>query len=241
MKKKNFLVTLFVMLFAAGSLLTAAEKIEYQDFELDRLLHEIEKPGEPIITNDYIIFTADVHHRFVGIAFDFEDFTEIHPFRALTKTLEDGTVIRKHLFYCYKRNHKKETIKYRLVIDGLWVADPLNPNKEYDPNAKLYFSKITDPHGVEVYTDVQKNSNVHFIYKGESGLDLHLAGTFTAWDPWIYSLTETKPGFYELDLPLPSGKYYYRYYIGLTPVLDNTNPKKVYAPDGRAASVIEVN
>ena len=64
---------------------------------------------------------------------DFEDFTEIHPFRALTQTLEDGTVIRKHLFYCYKRNHKKETIKYRLVIDGLWVADPLNSNKEYDP------------------------------------------------------------------------------------------------------------
>ena len=91
------------------------------------------------------------------------------------------------------------------------------------------------------YTESPKNDYAHFIYKGESGQKVNLAGTFTNWDPWIYELKETSPGLYELELPLPAGKYYYNYYIGLTPVLDNTNPKKIYTKDGRSASVLTVN
>ena len=34
--------------------------------------------------------------------------------------------------------------------------------------------------------------------------------------------------------------YYYNYYIGLTPVTDNTNPRKEYTADGRSVSVIEI-
>ena len=50
----------------------AAEVTNYQNFELDTLLHGIDKPGAPIVTDDYIIFTADTKHRFVGIVFDFD-------------------------------------------------------------------------------------------------------------------------------------------------------------------------
>ena len=49
------------------------------------------------------------------------------------------------------------------------------------------------------------------------------------------------PGLYELELPLTTGTYYYNYYLGLTPILDNTNPEKIYTADGRSASVIRVN
>lgn len=221
--------------------LSAAEKTNYQNFELDTLLHDIEKPGAPVVTEDYIIFTADIYNRFVGIAFDFENYQVIHPFQILTQTDEDGNVTRKHMFYCYKRQHKFTTLKYRLVIDGLWTVDPLNPNKEYDDNVNLYFSKVEDPGSVRIFTKETDQDTVRFIYKGESGLKLHLAGTFTNWDPWIYELEEIKPGLYELELPLTTGTYYYNYYVGLTPILDNTNPKKAYAPDGRSASIITVD
>ena len=89
--------------------------------------------------------------------------------------------------------------------------------------------------------NITRFMSVKFIYKGESGLKLNLAGTFTNWDPWIYEMVETSPGLYELELPLPAGKYYYNYYIGLTPILDNTNPQKIYTTDGRSASVLTVN
>ena len=240
MKIKRFLSAAFILL-AFSSLIFAAEDIVYEPFELDNLIRQIEEPCGPVITDDYIIFTADTHHSFVGIAFDFENYQIIHPFKLLNTIDMDGNKTPRHLFYCYEREHKLTSIKYRLIIDGLWTTDPLNPNKVYDENVNLYFSKINDLGNVKKYTEQTKSDSVHFIYKGEKGLKLNLAGTFTNWDPWIYQLEETSPGFYELDLPLPTGKYYYNYYIGLTPILDNTNPNKVYTLDGRTSNVITVN
>lgn len=254
--KKKFLVLLavFLIIFIQANPLFASTDNEQSsaknkgaiqnleaNYEFDRILHQINSPCQPVITDDYIIFTAPAKYRSVGIAFDFENYKEIHYFDLLTKSNADGEKEAKFLFYGYKRQHKTTEIKYRLIIDGLWTTDPLNPNKEYDENINLYFSKIEDPDSIIKNTELLKNDIVRFIYKGESGLNLHLAGTFSNWDPWIYELKETSPGFYELELPLPRGKYYYNYYIGLTPIMDNTNPNKEYTADGRSANVIFVN
>lgn len=238
---KKLKLVLFLGLLGFGSTLFAAEPVNYQNFELDTLLHEIDKATAPIITEDYVIFTCEPNYRYVGIAFNFENYQTIHPFQLLTHTDEDGVIKRKHMFYAYKRQHKFTSLKYRLVLDGLWTADPLNPSKEYDDSVNLWFSKVEDPDSVKIYTQASKSDSVHFIYKGASGQTIHLAGTFSNWDPWIYQLYETSPGVYELNLPLTKGKYFYNYYIGMTPILDNTNPEKMYTKDGRSASVIVVD
>lgn len=241
MKKTKILFAAAVAFMLCVSGLNAAEQSNYQNFELDTLLHNIDEPCAPIITDDFVIFTADMHNRHVGIAFDFENYKTIHPFEIMTHTDEDGKSTRKYMFYCYKRKHRISEFKYRLVFDGLWASDPLNPNKEYDEDVNLYFSKIEDPGSIKIFTETTKRDTVHFVYKGESGQKIRLSGTFTNWDPWIYQLQETSPGFYELELPLTTGTYYYNYFVGLTPMLDNTNPEKAYAPDGRSASVIRVD
>lgn len=240
-KCKFFALTAVLLLITGVSTAFAKEEVVYQPYELDRLIHDIDKPTAPIITENYIIFTADTNNRYVGIAFDFENYQVIHPFQVLMKSESEDKKTPVHMFYCYERKHKISSIKYRLIIDGLWTTDPYNPNKVYDDSVNLYFSMVEDPGSIYHYTETTKSDSVHFIYKGEQGLDLHLAGTFSNWDPWIYSLEETSPGFYELDLPLPSGKYYYNYYVGLTPILDNTNPEKAFTQDGRSASVIVVD
>lgn len=240
MRKQRILIVSAIFFTFCAAKITAAAPVEFQNYELDMLLHEITRPTAPIITDDYIIFTADPKYRFAGIAFDFENYQVIHPFQVLTQTDDNDKKSRRHMFYCHKREHKFSSIKYRLVLDGLWTTDPLNPKKEYDDDVNLYFSRVDLPDGVRIYTKSEKSKTVHFIYKGESGQKIQLAGTFTNWDPWIYELIETRPGIYELDLPLASGKYFYNYYIGLTPVLDNTNPDKIYTNDGRSASVIVV-
>ena len=244
--KKLFLFLMILALsicgLAAGAVgLYAEEPANFQNYELDTLLHEIDKAQAPVITENYIIFTCQPKYRFVGIAFDFENYQIIHPFQLLTHSDEDGVVTKKHMFYAYERQHKSTEIKYRLVMDGLWTTDPENPQKIYDDSVNLWFSKVEDPNSIKTYTQAKKSDSVHFIYKGESGQKIHLAGTFTNWDPWIYELNETSEGVYELELPLIAGKYYYNYYIGLTPVLDNTNPEKIYTLDGRSASVIVVD
>lgn len=242
--KKLITTTLFLLLTLLGINITviyAAEATNYQNFELDTMLHEISGPGAPVVTKDYIVFTCEPNYRYVGIAFDFENYQVIHPFQLLTNTDENGTVTRKHMFYCYKRQHLFTTLKYRLVMDGLWTADPLNPNTEYDDSMNLYFSKVEDPESIITVTQLTKKDTVRFVYKGETGQTIRLAGTFSNWDPWIYELNETAPGLYELELPLTSGKYFYNYYIGLTPIVDATNPEKIYTLDGRSASVIVVD
>ena len=105
MKKKNFLV-IAGLICSLNFGLFAAEQLNYQNYELDMLLHEIKGPTEPIITDEYIIFTADPNNRFVGIAFDFENYQVIHPFQVLSKTDDEGNTKRSHLFYCFKREHK---------------------------------------------------------------------------------------------------------------------------------------
>ena len=240
MKRVRFLTGLLFILFCP-SILIAAEAENVTPYFYDKIIREIERPEAPVITDDYIVFTADASNRFVGVAFDFENFQTIHPFQILKTYDIDGDETNSVLFYCYERKHKVSSIKYRLVIDGLWTTDPCNPEKIYDENVNLYFSKISNLGETEILTKQTEHSTTHFIYKGDSGLDLKLAGSFTNWDPWIYTMCETKPGLYELDLPLPEGKYYYSYFVGLTPVLDNTNPEKVYTDDGRTANVIIVN
>lgn len=240
MKRVTGFLIAILSIFTSAKLFSA-EVVNYQNYELDSLLHEIEEPCGPVVTDDYIIFTCDSKYRYAGIAFDFEGYKKVHPFQVLTQTDENDKKTRKFMFYVYERQHKFTTVKYRLILDGLWTADPLNPNLEYDDSVNLYFSKIEDPESVRVYTAAQSDDSVHFIYKGAPGQTVQLTGTFTNWDPWIYELEETKPGFYELRLPLTSGKYYYTYFIGLKPVLDNTNPNKIYTADGRSASVITVN
>ena len=104
MKKLILLAALVLGLLSAQAF--AAEITNYQNFELDTLLHGIDKPGAPVVTDDYIIFTADTKHRFVGIAFDFEEYKVIHPFQILTQKDDEEKVSRKHMFYVYKREHK---------------------------------------------------------------------------------------------------------------------------------------
>ena len=245
MKRQRFFsltgAALLLMMSVTAPLYSKEAEILYQPYELDVAIHNIEKPCAPVITENYIIFTASPENRSVGIAFDFEDYKIIHPYTKLNHIDVDGNKVPQHLFYCYERQHKVTQIKYRVIMDGLWTTDPLNPNKYYDENINLYFSVVEDKKSIINNTEITKSDAVRFIYKGKSGLQLHLAGTFTNWDPWIYELKETSAGFYELSLPLPKGKYYYNYYIGLTPVTDNTNPNKEYTADGRSVSVIEVN
>ncbi|MCQ2572332.1 MAG: isoamylase [Treponema sp.] len=233
--------TVSLLFFIGASSCFASEAIQTDTYFYDKIIREIEKPQAPVVTDDFIVFTADAANRFVGIAFDFENYQTIHPFQILHTYGIDGEETNTVLFYCYKRTHKVSSIQYRLVMDGLWTTDPCNPEKIYDENINLYFSKISNLGEIEIITKQTENNSAHFIYKGESGLDLKLAGNFTNWDPWIYTMCETKPGLYELDLPLPEGKYYYSYFVGLVPVLDNTNPAKVYTDDGRTANVLIVN
>lgn len=253
--KKSLLTILFVFLmsnlYAIKIVDTCFDNTlsEDESYSLENLIAGIKEVQSPIVTEDYIIFTADKNARFTGIAFDFENYSRIHTFQRLITRDSEYEPIDSLLFYVCKIPEKARTISYRLVIDGIWTYDPINENKYYSYEADTYFSvvKIDNPiierteNLMPVETTPSLTGHTRFVYSGKPGQKIRLGGTFTNWDSFIYEMEETSPGFYEITLALPKGKYFYAYYKGTTSFVDETNPDKAYTPDGRVASVLHVN
>jgi 1,4-alpha-glucan branching enzyme len=130
-------------------------------------------------------------------------------------------------------------VSYKLVIDGLWTIDPMNPSTIYDRTAGR-LSTVRIPQRAAPATNT-RHGTARFIYYGESNKRVRLTGSFANWDPYIYEMRETAAGVYTLDIPLPKGSYYYQFIVGLQEIPDPLNIRRVHSPDGRSASVLQVD
>jgi len=209
-------------------------------YTYDNLISKIESVGKPYIEEDFIVFTAKDSPRHIGIAFDFENYKEIHSFQRLSKTDMNNEISDTLYFYILEVPKGIKKVLYRLVIDGLWTVDPENPLTEFDKNARITLSRV-DINRIETpKTFITENNTVKFIYIGETGKKIRLGGSFTNWDSSIYFLKETSKGFYELELPLPKGTHYYTFYEGISSFIDSTNPVRAYSKDGKITSAITI-
>jgi hypothetical protein len=213
-----------------------------------RLVSEIYVPREPVVSGKYIIFTESGKARFTGIAFEYENYKKTYPFRRIIRKDEkgeprkgdDGKVLDPVLFYIAEIPPGLRDIRYRIVIDGLWTTDPQNSNTAYDYANGMNVSIVPVQYYEVFQTQNVLKDQVHFTWEGTSGKTIRLAGSFNEWDPFMYEMTETSPGKYELTLPLPAGTWYYAYYDGTSQIPDTSNHNRVYTPDGRVASVVTV-
>lgn len=230
-----------VVFFLLCILITAhtAEQ-EIDPYTYGDLVETIARADAPLITGKYIIFTAAGSARHAGIAFEHENFQSIHAFQRLYRSDEEADSKRSILFYIMQIPEEMRELRYRLVINGLWSTDPLNPEEIFDYSAGMSLSILKIPYQKEYKTAVENNGRTRFVYQGESGKRIYLAGTFNNWDPFMYTLEEVMPGRYELYLPLPNGVWYYAYFKDGKQIPDTTNRQHVYMTDGRTASVISV-
>lgn len=238
-------LTILCFLLSSSFFLFGSEKRTITEA---RLIENITTPQKPLIDEQYIVFTAQGSSRFTGIAFEHEQYKTIWPFDRIIKRDENGEPIKNlqgkpiesTLFYIAKIPPSTESIRYRMVVDGLWTTDPLNPNTEYDYiNSMLVSSLKVKPY--EVFeTKIDKNDSVLFTCSTEPGKKVFLAGTFNKWDPFMYEMNEIKEGSYELHLPLPPGTWYYAFFVGSEQIPDTINKDRVYTKEGRIASVITI-
>ena len=216
-----------------------AEQAAIDTYTYGELVETIARADAPLITGKYIIFTAAGAARYVGIAFEHENFQSIHSFQRLYRS-EDTDTKKSILFYIMQIPEEMRELRYRLVINGLWSTDPLNPEEVFDYSAGMSLSVLKIPYQKEYKTQVENNGRTRFVYQGDTGKKIYLAGTFNNWDPFMYLLEEVMPGRYELFLPLPKGVWYYAYFREGKQIPDTTNRQHVYMTDGRTASVIAV-
>jgi hypothetical protein len=243
MKKFTILMLLMVIIGNIG----AVDTDSYQF--IDHLLG-LTGPGKPEIYEDGVLFTASSSFRRVGIAFAHEGFSKVYWFKKLLVTRDDiipGTVKLKDpldayrdsgiLFHVYTVPGDIRELEYRLIIDGLWTVDPLNPQYRMDPQSGIVRSTVALPEIKRATSTFDgPPGSLSFSYQAPPGEIITVAGTFNGWDPFMYELRETGPGTYGLILPLPPGVYHYVFFHRGQRILDPNNHNRVYTAEGKSAS-----
>ncbi|MDR2110108.1 MAG: glycogen-binding domain-containing protein [Spirochaetaceae bacterium] len=239
------IITLMLLGLIIGNI-GAVDTESYQF--IDHLL-SLTGPGMPEIYEDAVIFTAPSSYRRVGIVFAHEDFSKIYWFRKLMVSVDNPNYSGKSkepsviyedsgiLFHVYTVPEDIRELEYRLIIDGLWTVDPLNPLRRPDPRSGLarslvFLPEISRSHSV---FDGPPGS-LSFYYNAPPGETITVAGNFNGWDPFMYELRERMPGQYSLTLPLPPGVYQYVFFHRGERVLDPNNSSRVYTREGKTAS-----
>jgi len=190
---------------------------------------------EPQIWNNKIFLTAAPEEgpRFVGVAFDYESYSRIHPFE-----------INESGIYVYSADvPEKSEIHYRLVIDGLWMADPLNPDNIKDKYGIIVSKlKIDKPPFVKVKGPISDNSgNTSFSIRSRPDSTVSIVGSFNGWDPYMTPMRESSAGVYTTDLRLRSGSYYYYFIIDGEKAMDPMNFLRAMNREGEEVCKLEIS
>jgi hypothetical protein len=195
-----------------------------------------EKAAAPALLYDYALFTASFAARSVGIVFQHEDFKTIHPMQInrygvffLVYPLPVGT---------------DEPLRYRYVVDGAWVRDPLNGESTRDPLtgttlSVLRYPRISDEKpGVYRILDGRRAT---FTFRAGPDERVFLSGSFNDWDPFMYPMAEVEPGLYRVSLDLSPGIQRYGFVVEGEILVDPLNPESAFSRDGLRVSVLSVN
>jgi hypothetical protein len=242
---------LLIIIGNAGAQETAGTKYSY---ELAEHLLTLSQPSAPEVIDGQVLFTLPSAYRRAGVAFAHENWTTIHRFRKLELPIEnvdpftDNTNTPRQfyhdsgiMFTVYAPPPGVNILEYRLIADGLWIADPLNTESRLDTASGTRNSLVRlDPVPATQPANEAGDGRVRFRYQTEPGDTVYLAGSFNNWDPFMYEMSEETPGNYTLALGLPAGTYHYVFFQRGTFRHDLANPERVYLLDGRTASTIIV-
>lgn len=224
---------LFVLLWSISFLSVALDAEGDLHMKIMRTL----KAGPPEVYSGYAFFTfqAPTPVRYVGIAFLHEQFRKVHLFQRNDKGV---------FFFAYPIPEGMTHLDYRLIIDGLWITDPLNPFT-YQDSQGISISRFEFPKeqvSLRLRSPIirEEEQRIIFYFQAEPGKDIYLAGSFARWDPYLYRMEEIRPGLYTLSLRLLPGTYYYAFYKDGKRMLDPLNKEWRRSKDGQEASVLIV-
>jgi len=218
------------ILFLGCSIFSYA--LETTDFTIHLEIKKLKEAKTPYFLAGNLILTyeSDRPARFVGAAFKHEMRTDVvlHPY----VRNEHGIFV---LVYPIDRDIEVETLQYRIIVDGLWMPDPLNPKIERDRNS-IPLSVISIPKRLTETTSsptVLPNGKVKFLYKGPENRSVYILGDFNNWDPFMHKLHKTEePGTYTIELRLLPGDHYYYFLSNGLRVLDPLNPERAVDYEG---------
>jgi Glycogen recognition site of AMP-activated protein kinase len=208
-----------------------------QPLTLDLALNGLKEAKPPHLVDDVLILSYEPAHgagvRFVGARFETESYTVLHSF----SKNQYGIFVLD-----YEVPEDTRVIRYRLVVDGLWVSDPSNPDAETDQQGNLIslFTIEKEPVRPILNPRREADGSVTFVFRGLPGRRVTIQGDFNNWDPFMNQLVETEPGLYRITLRLLPGAHWYRFFTDGRRLLDRYNEDTALDPDGTPVSYFEL-
>ena len=223
--------------------------VDIESYQFIDYLRALSKPGKPEIFEDGVIFTAPSSHRRVGISFAHEGYAKVYWLRPLVVPRDraelyvngkfqkkmDPYVDSGIMFHVETIPSNVKNLDYRMIIDGLWTVDPLNPSSVTNSSG-IIESRIPLPEKPKPHLEATLPGTYRFIYRTLPGETITVGGSFNNWDPFMYELREISPGFYTLALPLPLGSFQYVFFHRGEQVTDQENSRRMFTKEGRIVS-----
>ncbi|QEN09396.1 hypothetical protein EXM22_15940 [Oceanispirochaeta crateris] len=227
---KNKLILLFFLISS-----TLLQAFEINDINLHLKITGLTEAGPPEVWRDHLILTSKPNRqaRFVGAAFSIDSYQQIYSYQKN----EHG------VYFLILPLPSEEVVDYRIIIDGIWIEDPENPNSIRDRNG-LHLSRLTFPpeQRVRQLSPVLRDEKgtVEFYIQTSPGKRVYLAGDFNRWDPYMTALREKEPGLYSAVLSIKPGRYAYYFLIDGEPVPDPLNFQKNQDLTGKDVSILYI-
>lgn len=235
MIRKLSLITLLLFL---TTFLIAQESSEINPYRLHEKVGKLISSAPPEFWEGHIFFTYQSAKkvRAVGIAFEHEKYSKIHYFKKNKSSV---------FFYPFPVPEREDVI-YRLVIDGVWMPDPMAPEEVYDNSHRAVsrvrigdFRKYVNKKSPFISKETGK---VVFIIKDKPKRQIFIAGDFNNWDPYMMPLTERSTSElniseYRIEISLPPGSYLYVYYVDGEKMLDPINRRQSVNQYGEISSI----
>ncbi len=191
----------------------------------------------PLFVDRKILFSYENKRyiRRVGIAFGYENYRTVYPFSKNNNNI---------FVYVADVPPGMDYIDYRIIVDGLWINDPENPNSTISREG-FRISRLDIPDYLKhkaVSPQIGTNRTVRFIYTGQSGQNIYLSGNFNNWDPFMLKMHENSkaPGVYSIAIRIPSGSHYYTFIADGKEMTDPENPNRAIDKSGRRVSLLLV-
>ena len=188
------------------------------------------KQSNKILTSGILFTIKNYNATSVNFVSDFDNYV-MHP---MTKN-DKGVWYYIFELRTYKENIKTNMLKYKFVVDGLFVNDSTHINYTEDNAGGLlsifYFTseQFKPEEGVIVLqADTLDNKKVLFRIYRPDAKSISLMSSFNNWDSNIDKMKRTDDGYFEISKSLPYGEYVYLYKIDQSVSVDQKSPELKY-------------
>jgi 1,4-alpha-glucan branching enzyme len=237
-KKVFFIIAIFII---SKSTIFAVEPINWYSLMLlkesqapqpIKLLNTEMRPKRRAIESGILFTYSHTESQNVSISGDFSNWTPVKMKRG-----KNGV-----WFYFLAEYKDRSQIRYKFLVNNIWVTDPSNPDTiddgygSYLSIAKPYSSKNSRHLSYKFVS----NQTIKFRIYNKSASLIAIVGDFNNWNPEHDLLTKGKNNVWTITKKLQPGKYRYKFIIDGKWTHDIYNNKNAADNTGGIASLIQI-